>query len=176
MRTKVLPLLVIIIVIGFFGCTRKTYTKYGSKVALNKNTPKYPNAYIHYQSPSFLLKQARDEAKVQMWDSARLQEQIVLIPKGGYIILNTANVTFESAIPHNFEILVTDNAGNKVLRQKGKENSIPNYSYNSDLNISVWTDMDLFRIETPMNTPFKVFVFNTLSNTKGEFDVYPNIK
>lgn len=176
MKTKALPLLILIIAISFYSCSQKTYTKYGSRIVLNKNTPKYPNAYVHYQSYSFLIAEAKNEAKVQMWDSARLEEKLSLLPKGGYVILTTANLTLESAMPENYEVLITDSAGNKILREKGKENSIPNYRYNEENNSVVWTDMDIFKLDKPINSPFKVFVFNTLSNTKGEFDIYPNKK
>lgn len=176
MRTKVLPLLLLTITISIFSCTRKAYTNYGSKVVLNKNTPKYPDAYIQYQSSLFLLEKAKDEAKVQMWDSARLQERISNIPKGGYIILKTISITQGAAKTNYFEILVTDSAGNKILREKGSENSVPDSTYSSTLNTLTWSDTDFFRVDTPMNAPFKVFVFNTLSNTRGEFDIYPNIE
>jgi hypothetical protein len=174
MNRKISIILVSLAILALSACVAKTYVRNGSKISLNKNTPKYPGAFIDYESELHLLAGKKKEAEVQMWDSARIASESSKVPRGGYVILTTAALTLEAAKTDNFEVMVVDSAGETILREKGKNRHVPSYSINSSTHTTTWSAIEIFYINKPMDKPFKVFVFNTLTNARGEFDVYPN--
>jgi hypothetical protein len=143
-------------------------SKYGSSIEVIESGN---SATIEYKSHKQLLLELNNKAKVEMWSADKLQKEESYEPIGGRVIIHITAPTSGYANTKYWVYVVQTMDGEEILRWTGSDD-IPNYT--TSRNGTTWWNTDFVYIRQPMNNPFKVYVINTLSETRSGFIVYPD--
>jgi len=157
-------------IIFFSSCASvgSKLTKYGSTVEISENQA---SASIKFKSHKVLYKELEENEKIQLWTKEKMESQVLLLPKGGYIIVEVRGLTIGSANTKWWEYIVQTMDGEEILRKQG-EDEIPEFT--SSQYGTTWWNLELLYLKDEITEPFKVFVIDKLNNKRSAFVVYPN--
>jgi hypothetical protein len=143
-------------------------SKFGSTVELIE---KGAYATIEYKSHKQLLVELNSKAKNEMWSADKLNKKEHEVSPGGHVIVSVSGPTIGSANTKYWMYVVQTMDGQEILRKSGVDD-IPDFTYSK--YGTTWWNIDVISIDKPMNSPFKVFVIDSLSEKRSGFIVYPD--
>lgn len=128
-------------------------------------------ATIEYQNYQKCIIDVNNRAKVEMLSASEIEARKRLVPLGGKIIVNVSASSISGANTEYWKYIIQTLDGKTLVSQSGVDN-VPSYTVSR--RYTNWWNIDIVNLEEPITVPFKVYIINTLLQTRSVFIVYPN--